>query len=448
VLAVSGGLDSSVLLHALARIARQKVSVVTVDHGLHAASRVHAAAVARASAALGVPCEVVGLDGQALREAADDAGVEAAARSARYEALRRHAGSRGAQLVTAHTRDDAIETMLLRVAGGGGLRALAGPARMSDGIWRPLLDIPRATLQAYATAEGVASVDDPTNADVRFRRNALRREGLPPLDAALGAAWRDGAGRSLAELRALRAGLDALEVVWPGARLTEGVAGSVRLDAAALRDAPEALTRWVAQRALHLLGVGAHRGAREAVDQLVRALRAQERAPTMLPSGHALVTHSASGWLVPPAALEPWAAVRVDTPGEWRVGGYHVRIERGTVPAQMPGEAFVRAPAPGAALHLHAHAHVGDAVFEPLGAGALHHGRSTLWARAGVTRCVQAPLPVLTTERGEVVWAAWLGAHASERRPAGDAAWRVSLVESPPWSTPRHLRDRSACIGV
>lgn len=447
-LAVSGGLDSSVLLHAMARGAHRNVTVVTVDHGLHAASASHAESVVRASVALGLACDVVRLDGRALREAAGEAGLEAAARRARYEAMRRNAESRGACLVTAHTRDDALETMLLRAAGGGGLRALAGPARASDGVWRPLLDVPRATLEAYAAAEGVSFVEDPTNADVRFRRNALRREGLPHLDAALGGAWRDGAGRTLEALRALREGLDALELVWPGARLVEDVSGSVRLDAAALRDAPEALTRWVAQRALHMLGVGAHRGAREGLDQLVAALRARERAPATLPSGHVLVSHGASGWLVPPAALEPWEAVRVDAPGEWRVGGYRVRIERGEVSTQGRGEAFVRPVAPGAALHLRAHVVAGDAPFEPVMAGPSTTLRSTLWTRAGVARPTHAALPVLANLHGEVVWAVWLGAHASERRPAGDAAWRIRVVESPPWSAPRHLRDRLACLSV
>jgi len=447
-LAVSGGLDSSVLLHALARLTPQDVAVVTVDHGLHAASSAHVAAVERASAALDVPCEVVRLDAQALRDAAREAGLEAAARRARYAALRGLAAARGAYLVTAHTQDDAIETMLLRVAGGGGLRALAGPERVSDGVWRPLLDVSRITLEAYAAVEDVAFVEDPTNAELRFRRNALRREGLPALDAALGEAWRRGAGRTLIELRALRACLDALDTVWPGARLAEDAGGSVRLDAAALRQAPEALTRWTAQRALHLLGVGAHRGAREAVDQLVDALRARAQAPATLPSGHAFVAIGAFAWLVPPSALASWEAVRVTGPGTWRVGGCVVRVERETDPAFAPSEAFVRAPLPGGGLSLRAHAQVGDADFAAVGAGSAPQKRAVLWARAGVPRLVQAPLPVLATDLGEVVWAAWLGAHASERLASGESAWRVRLVDSPPWCIPRHLRDRSACTGI
>lgn len=181
--AYSGGADSTALLHATAALAAHRpieVVALHVHHGLAAAAddwlahcRDHAAAVG------------VAFDATRVTPQRDDGSLEAGARRLRYAALvalcRRH---RCELLLTAHHADDQAETVLLNLARGAGVGGLAGMARcrVVDGvtILRPWLDLPGARLRAYAAASGLAHVDDPSNADRRYTRNAIRHEVLPP----------------------------------------------------------------------------------------------------------------------------------------------------------------------------------------------------------------------------------------------------------------------------
>jgi tRNA(Ile)-lysidine synthase len=114
-------------------------------------------------------------------------GLEAAARTARYDFLRETAERLGARFVaTAHTRDDQVETILHRLLRGTGLRGLAGiprfrPLSPSVTLVRPLLDVPRREVLDYLAANGVAYRTDSSNTDPRFTRNRLRHELLPLL---------------------------------------------------------------------------------------------------------------------------------------------------------------------------------------------------------------------------------------------------------------------------
>lgn len=182
--ALSGGLDSVVLLHLLCAVRESlglaALSAVHVHHGLQAAADGWADFCADLCRREGVAfhCERVSVQRQGQ-------GVEAAARQARYAALART----GADIVAlAHHADDQAETFLLAALRGGGVRALAGmpAARPLDGrgrtvLWRPLLPFGRDELAAYADAEGLDWVEDPSNADVALLRNRVRRMILPPL---------------------------------------------------------------------------------------------------------------------------------------------------------------------------------------------------------------------------------------------------------------------------
>lgn len=183
--ALSGGLDSTVLLHALAALAARESLVLRalhVDHGLQPQSAAWAAACVEACAAAGVPLEVIAL----ALDPARGASIEAAAREARYAAL----GARlrdGERLLTAHHRDDQLETVLiqlLRGAGVAGLAAMPARARLGCG-WqlRPLLDVDRAELADYAAREGLAWQQDPMNEALRFDRAYLRDRVLPTIRA-------------------------------------------------------------------------------------------------------------------------------------------------------------------------------------------------------------------------------------------------------------------------
>lgn len=179
----SGGLDSGVLLHALAGQAQVRsagLRAIHVHHGLQA----HADAWARHCAAV---CNALGVDLVTAhvsvdREFAD--GLEAAARAARYAAFE-DALAPGATLVTAHHRDDQAETFLLRAlrgSGPDGLVAMQAWRPFAAGQhWRPLLDTPRSALLAYAQAHSLHWLDDPSNDETRHDRNFLRHQIMPLL---------------------------------------------------------------------------------------------------------------------------------------------------------------------------------------------------------------------------------------------------------------------------
>jgi tRNA(Ile)-lysidine synthase len=179
--ALSGGLDSTVLLHAMAALAagtRANLRAIHVDHGLQAASPAWADACAAACHAASVPLEILTLRLAPSRGAS----VEAAAREARYAALAPLLAD-GEWLLTAHHRDDQLETVLIQLLRGSGVAGLAAmPARVAFGRGshaRPLLDFDRAELAAYAGVHGLAWIDDPMNLDARFDRGWLRSRVLP-----------------------------------------------------------------------------------------------------------------------------------------------------------------------------------------------------------------------------------------------------------------------------
>lgn len=182
--AFSGGSDSTALAHALGVLRRDhglNVAALHINHQLQPAADAWAAHVVAQCAAWSLPCTV-----KCAQVVADGAGLEAAARAARYAALAAalHAGD---VLFTAHQRDDQAETVLYRLLRGTGVGGLAGMhARRPLGageLIRPLLGFSRAALAAYVHAQGLAYVDDTSNTDARFSRNYLRAEIFPRLHA-------------------------------------------------------------------------------------------------------------------------------------------------------------------------------------------------------------------------------------------------------------------------
>jgi tRNA(Ile)-lysidine synthase len=173
VLAVSGGRDSMVLLDAIVRRAPQLLSAVaTFDHGTgdHATTAVDH--VVRACTALGVRVYA--------DRAREKLTSEATLRSARWRFLRGVADAEGAVIATAHTRDDNVETILMRVLRGTGARGLAALYAPSA-VLRPLLDVSREEVARYALAHEVEWVEDPSNDSRAFFRNRIRHEILPAL---------------------------------------------------------------------------------------------------------------------------------------------------------------------------------------------------------------------------------------------------------------------------
>jgi tRNA(Ile)-lysidine synthase len=216
VLAVSGGPDSIALMWLAARWRRAlargpQLIAVTVDHGLRPEAAAEAREVKRLARRLDLPHRTLRWTGPKPRT-----GLPAAARAARYRLLAQAARASGAtHILTAHTRDDQAETLLMRMLRGSGIAGLAAMARESerDGLLlaRPFLDISKSQLIATLEKANVGFAEDPTNRDISFTRPRLRT--LMPVLAAEG-----GDTRNLVRLASRLARANAaVEVLVDGA---------------------------------------------------------------------------------------------------------------------------------------------------------------------------------------------------------------------------------------
>ncbi len=195
VLAFSGGLDSTVLLHALSSLRgelRVPLLAVHIDHGLQEDSTAWSEHCREAARELGVEylCRSVTVQLESGK------GPEASARDARYGALHAELDP-GDWLISAHHREDQAETLLLNLVRGSGPMGIAGIGairRFGPGwLARPLLDTSREELLDYAERIGLRWLEDPSNADRRFDRNFLRHDILPRLKSR----WPDISARLL-----------------------------------------------------------------------------------------------------------------------------------------------------------------------------------------------------------------------------------------------------------
>jgi tRNA(Ile)-lysidine synthase len=233
VLAVSGGPDSIALMWLAARWRRAlargpRLIAVTVDHDLRTEAQREAREVKRLARSLDLPHRTLRWSG-----AKPKTGLPAAAREARYRLLAQAARNSGAShILTAHTRDDQAETLLMRLLRGSGIAGLGAMARESgrDGVVlaRPFLDVSKAQLIATLGRAKLGFADDPTNRDLSFTRPRLR--ALMPALAAEG-----GDARNLARLASRFARANAaLEVLVDGAErylaLEDRAAGQAGFD--------------------------------------------------------------------------------------------------------------------------------------------------------------------------------------------------------------------------
>lgn len=219
--AFSGGLDSSVLLAALAKLELGRpVRALHIDHGLHPDSDNWQAHCQEIATGLGVPCASRNVSIEKVARKS----LEEAAREARYAALAGMMRS-GELLLTAHHSDDQLETILLRLLRGSGVKGLRGIEPFADFgpgyLGRPMLAISKAEIQAVGKEWSLVWVEDPTNAEARFDRNYLRREVIPRLRSR-----------------------------WPGAATTAGRA------AQQMRDAQEILEAVASQDAVRIESPG------------------------------------------------------------------------------------------------------------------------------------------------------------------------------------------------
>jgi tRNA(Ile)-lysidine synthase len=270
--AVSGGADSMALVllaAAWAAAAGGSLTALTVDHRLRAASAAEAAQVAEWLAARGIAHRIL-----RRNDAAPARGIQAAARAARYRLLEAWCAAEGVlHLLVAHNREDQAETLLLRLARGSGLDGLAAMAAIAEHrqcrVLRPLLEVPRARLEATLRAAAQPWIEDPSNRDPAYARVRLRRAQALLAESGLGverlAATATRLGRARAALEAAVAALLAASVlVHP--------AGFVQLDPAALRRAPEEIGLRALAAVLATVGGGTYPPRLERLERLYREL--------------------------------------------------------------------------------------------------------------------------------------------------------------------------------
>lgn len=354
VVALSGGLDSSVLLHGLAMLARTHtlppLRALHVAHGLQAAAAEWPDHCAQLCRDLQVPYQALSVKVMA------GPSLEQAAREARYQALAAQLAP-GEVLLTGQHRDDQAETLLLRLLRGAGVRgAAAMPMARPLGqgsLARPLLHLSREALLAYAQAADLTWVEDPSNADRTFDRNYLRHEVVPRLQQR----W-PGVMANLARSAGHFAeGLNLLEeLAEQDLRLAEQGAPLPWLKLSSLALAPlrnlsqarqrNALQAWLATRTrlpdtAHWAGWEALRDAGQAATPIWRLAdgtlcRAQGRAWWL-----------SGSWLTQPPAPPSWTnlAVPLALPGNGELfwagallqGRVEVRYRQGGETVQIPG---------------------------------------------------------------------------------------------------------------
>lgn len=410
--AVSGGPDSLALLHLLVRSPVASPLALTVahaDHGIHAGSGEVAAAVEQAAASLGRPALTA-----RLNLGADCS--ETVAREARYRWLHQEAAQRGALILTAHHRDDQVETVLMRFLNGSGPAGLAGMAARSGRVARPLLGFGRDELRSWLVGEGLAFWEDPANLDPRHLRGWVRG-GLLPLLEGRDAAVRQRVLRVADGARTDRAAWDAVLEVLP--LRPERVSDGISIASGPLRgyDTPLALCLVTAAARRAGLSLGGRRAAR------VIALNQAGRTGARIELGGGWIAELARGRLmVVRPDPGPLGGLVLDGPGgATHLGPWALRWQ--TVPAAPSRrDGWTAWVIPGA-YHV-APWGAGDRI-RPLG-GTGSRPVVRCMQDAGVPRHRRAGWPVLRRE-DEVIWVPGVCRAAAAVPPEGAEAMRIDV---------------------
>jgi tRNA(Ile)-lysidine synthase len=311
--ACSGGVDSTVLLHGLHSLAGElglELVLGHVHHGLRGADAdADLEAVRALGARVGAPVLEDRLAPGALRGSGPSRSrltLQEAARCARYCALEAQAERAGAErIATGHNRDDQAETVLLRLLRGAGPEALGGiPERSPDGrIVRPLLGVGRSEILEHARASGLSWREDASNESRSYARNRLRHDWLPGLEEAFNP-------------RLLRAVADLAEAVrrdgeWIAAsveseakRWTKQEGEALWISPAPWSELPEGLARRVVRHALRRAGAGRDLSRPHLLRTLAFLRSARPGTAIELPGGLALSRERAA-FRLGPAACRP-----------------------------------------------------------------------------------------------------------------------------------------------
>ena len=408
VLGLSGGLDSVSLLDVLVALRDRhpfSLHAIHVHHGLSPNADAWAAFCAQLCADHAVELAVhrVAID------RADPAGTEGAARAARHRVF---AALDADFIVTAHQQDDQAETLLLQLVRGAGPKGLAAMGELQRrrgwraALLRPLLAVAREDVRRHALSRALQWVDDESNEDTRYRRNAVRHDVMPVL-----AAHFPAVRATLARAAALQADAAGLLDELAGIDAATAIAGD-RLDCAALAALSTPRARNLLRHFVegHGLPMPSARQLDEALRQLLGA-RDDARVQVGL-GGQALWRYRGGAYLVPPASpagpavvwtgeavvAVPGATARVRMEAVTGAGIRRALLEQGaaTLGTRNGGER----------LRLHA--------------GGPHRSLKKLLQEREVPPWLRDRLPLLSVD-GRLVWAAGIGVDADARAGVGEA---------------------------
>lgn len=424
VVAVSGGADSIALLHilhALAPALRLRLHIAHLHHGLRPSADEDARFVAQHAAGLRLTSTVEYAD-VAGRARAGRHSLEEAGRMARYDFLARVAGAVGAgHIAVAHTRDDQVETVLMRLQQDAPWELLAGMRLCRPGrgplVIRPLLGATRAEIRGYLAGAGLTWREDPTNLDLSLPRNRIRRVDLPALQGTH-PAW----PQVLCDLGAAAAlcadVLDRLSAAVFG-HLSSRRAGAVVLPLEALRGLPPPIARRVIRHAAAALTGTGRPFARVLEDRMLRAVGVGRPGTEIPGAGAVLRIGYGEVELGPPASPLPAGEYRLDVPGEVRAASFGrifaASLEARTEPSDDAAEAMLDAACVQPPLMIRAW-RSGD-TFRPLGLAGKKKMQD-FFVDAKVPRWQRGRIPLVVDARGEVVWVVgWRVAEPCRVRP-------------------------------
>ena len=407
VLAVSGGADSAVLLDAVVRLRTpaHQIVVASVDHGTGAAATEATALAVAAAARAGLPAI-----SERLSLSQRD---EASLREGRWKFLRRVAAFHDAGVVTAHSLDDHIETVVMRALRGSSARGLAGLLAASA-IERPLREHRRSAIREYAWTRRVEFIEDPSNSSLTYLRNRVRLQLLPAIRA-----LRPGFEQEMIDLSQRAATLRAQVDEMAGEFMIDSGEGReashpwvlVRLDAEGLNDLSDE-SLW-----LVLPSLAARSGVtldRRGLARLASVVRSAAGSRGQLSGGFEAIRGRHDLTLSRPSAIDP-AVLRLREKGETRFGSFRFRAEPGASIVDDPSSAW-RIYIPKSAEPVVRQWHPGDRLTTDLRGGRRRVKR--FFADAGVVGPLRVGWPVVICG-DDVVWIPGIKAsQAAVRREA------------------------------
>lgn len=320
VVALSGGPDSTCLLHVLHHLGYM-VAAAHLDHGLRADSALDTAWSEQLCSSLGVPLVKRSIEVQAIKREAGGS-IQVIAREERYRFLQSAAAEMNAgAIATGHTRSDRAESVLLNIVRGTGVEGLKGIPYRRDNIVRPLLDVERSDVESYCKLNELTPRDDPSNRSTKYARNNVRAELLPYLERRFNASVRDAIVR-LSDIASDESSLLAeLADKWVG--------HETALDVAQFAGQHIAMQRRILMKTLQCTP-GTHAEVNhDSIERVRRAIASRLPFAIALPGADRYVQGNGMTFEVltaAPAAIPERTAVEISGVGDYEFGNWIVNV--------------------------------------------------------------------------------------------------------------------------